>query len=214
MQLSEMTRQALQAIDNRAAHINLPAAVLLEQALHKQEGTLTEDGALAVLTGEHTGRSAADKFVVKDAHTQDTVWWGPNAPMSPEHFDTLLEDFVAQAQGLELQRQDLIGGADAKYAVQSRIYLEYSWHALFIQYLLRAPSAEQSAAFDPDLTIITLPSFRADPARHSTRSETVVALDLSRRIVLIGGTSYAGETKKSVFSFLNYMLPEQGVMPM
>ena len=126
--------------------------------------------------------------------------------MSREHFDRLLADFLEHAKGRELFAQDLYGGADPSFRVKTRVFTEFAWHSLFIRNLLIRPEAGDLAAFAPDLTIVDLPSFRADPKRHGRRTETVIACDFSRRIVLIGGTSYAGEMKKSVFTYLNYML--------
>lgn len=187
---------------------------LLEFALKHGEGKQTCDGALAVETGLHTGRSARDKFIVRDETTEDTVWWDNNQSMAPEHFDRLLEDFLAHADGRDLFVQELHAGADKAHRLRARIYLEYAWHALFIRYLLRVPDASELAGFSPEFTVVNLPSFKADPERHGTKSETVIACNFSRKLVLIGGTSYAGETKKSVFGYLNYMLPQKGVMPM
>jgi len=177
-------------------------------------GDDAEGGPLAVTTGKHTGRSATDKYTVRDSETENTVWWDNNQAMSEAHFDALFEDFLAHAAGKKLLAQDLYGGADADYRIGARIYLEFAWHALFIRHLLRRPEGDELADFAPDLTIINLPSFRADPARHGCKSETVIAVNLKRRIVLIGGTEYAGETKKSVFGVLNYLLPSRSVMPM
>jgi len=187
---------------------------LYEYALSRQEACLSAGGALVAETGTHTGRSPKDKFVVQDATTLGTVWWDNNAPMSAQHFETLLEDFRAHATGMELFAQDLYGGADPKYRLPVRVYTEYAWHSLFIRNLLIRPSQDELPEFVPEMTIIDLPSFKADPARHGCRSETVIACDLTRKIVLIGGTSYAGEMKKSVFTFLNYLLPAKGVMSM
>ena len=187
---------------------------LFKLALENQEGIETSKGNLAVETGKHTGRSATDKYIVRDSETEDTVWWDNNQSMSEAHFDVLFADFAAHAEGRDLYAQDLFGGADPQYRIGARIYLEFAWHALFIRYLLRRPDAKEIAGFDPDMTIINLPSFRADPARHGCRSQTVIAVNLKRRVVLIGGTEYAGETKKSVFGALNYFLPARGVMPM
>ncbi len=193
---------------------NDDADALYDIALTKGEGEATAQGALAVTTGKHTGRSATDKFIVRDSETEENVWWDNNAAMSEEHFDALFEDFMAHAEGMDLYAQDLFGGADPAYRIDTRIYTEFAWHALFIRYLLRNPEPSELADFMPELTIINLPSFRADPARHGCRSETVIAVNLKRKIVLIGGTEYAGETKKSVFGTLNYLLPKNGVMPM
>jgi len=195
-------------------HKNSSADQLIEQSLRKEEGKLTDTGALSVETGAHTGRAAKDKFIVRDASTEDTVWWDNNQAMSPEHFEVLLEDFLAHADGKELFEQDLFAGADENHRLPTRVFLEYAWHALFIRYLLRRPDQSQLEGFSPEFTVVNLPSFRADPERHGTNSDTVIACDFTRRLVLIGGTSYAGETKKSVFGFLNYMLPENDIMPM
>jgi len=187
---------------------------LYDLALARGEGVAAANGPLAVETGKHTGRSATDKFIVRDSGTEETIWWDNNKAMSEPHFDVLLEDFLAHAEGKDLLAQDLFGGADPSYRMNARVYVEFAWHALFIRHLLRRPAASELETFEPELTIINLPSFRADPARHGCESETVIAVNLTRRIVLIGGTEYAGETKKSVFGALNYLLPEQGVMPM
>ena len=195
-------------------HYNLREAELYEQALARGEARLTAHGALVAETGQHTGRSAKDKFVLRDAKREDEIWWDNNKPMSPEHFQTLYDDFIAHAADLDLFVQDLIGGADERLQLPSRIITEYAWHSLFIRNLLIRPEREALASFDPRMTIIDLPSFRADPKRHGCRTETVIAVDFERMLVLIGGTSYAGEMKKSVFTALNYLLPAQGVMPM
>lgn len=193
---------------------NSGAEALYEMAIANGEGKIAKDGPLVVTTGQHTGRSAQDKFIVRDETTEDNVWWDNNKPMSPEHFEVLYQDFIAHAEGRSLYLQDLYGGADKEHRLATRVFVEYAWHALFIQHLLRVPEAAEYANFDPEFTIINLPSFKADPERHGCRSETVIACNLAKRIFLIGGTSYAGETKKSVFSMLNYMLPEKSVMPM
>ena len=195
-------------------HYNLGEADLYEEAIRRGEARLTAHGALVAQTGQHTGRSAKDKFVVRDANTDPKVWWDNNKPISPQHFENLLADFIEHAKGRELFVQDLIGGADADNSLPSRIITEYAWHSLFIRNLLIRPDRAALPAFEPKLTIIDLPSFRADVGRHGARTETIIAVDLTRMIVLIGGTSYAGEMKKSVFTALNYLLPETGVMPM
>ena len=200
--------------DLSAIYWNQNEPALYEQALTRGEACLSAGGALVADTGQHTGRSPKDKFVVADEHTTGQVWWDNNARMSREHFDVLLADFIAHAKGRDLFAQDLYGGADEAYRLPVRVYTQYAWHSLFIRNLLIRPKAEELSTFQPKMTIIDLPSFKADPARHGCRGETVIACDLTRMIVLIGGTSYAGEMKKSVFTFLNYLLPPQGVMPM
>ncbi len=193
---------------------NWSPARFYETAIRSGEAEIAKGGALVVKTGKHTGRSATDKFVVRDAETEDTVWWQGNAEMSPAHFAALKEDFEAHMDGMTLYGQDTFGGADLDHRLPVEIITEFAWHGMFVHHLLRQPSASELEAFDPEYTIINLPSFRADPAKHGTRSETVIAVNMSEKLVLIGGTSYAGETKKSVFSILNYHLPEKRVMPM
>ncbi|MGF9566364.1 phosphoenolpyruvate carboxykinase [Neorhizobium sp. JUb45] len=193
---------------------NLIETQLYEAALENKEAELTIDGALRAVTGQHTGRSPKDKFVVRDSKTDSQIWWDNNKPLSPEHFELLRKDMFAHAAGKNLYVQDLIGGADAENALPTRVVTEFAWHALFIRNLLIRPDRGTLSSFLPKLTIVNLPSFKADPARHGCRSETVIACDLTNGLVLIGGTSYAGENKKSVFTVLNYLLPEKGVMPM
>ena len=199
-----------------AAHAlyNLVQPELYELAIARGEGLVTADGALRVLTGRHTGRSANDKFIVRDAETAETVWWDNNAAMTPEQFARLKADFAAHMRGKRLFVQDLHGGADAQYRLRVRVVTENAWHALFIRYLLRRPAFAELAGFQQDLTIIDMPSFRADPARHGTRGQTVIAVNLTEGLVLIGDTSYAGEIKKSAFTLLNYLLPVRDVLPM
>jgi phosphoenolpyruvate carboxykinase (ATP) len=193
---------------------NYSEAELYEEAIRNGEATVTAQGALRALTGQHTGRSPKDKHVVRDENTENTIWWDNNRPLSPEHFAILKADMLAHARGKSLYVQDLIGGADKDDALPTRVITEFAWHSLFIRNLLIRPKREALASFMPKLTIIDLPDFKADPDRHGTRSETVIACDLTNGIVLIGGTSYAGEMKKSVFTVLNYLLPAKGVMPM
>jgi phosphoenolpyruvate carboxykinase (ATP) len=195
-------------------HYNLAAPELYEAALARGEAKLTADGALVAYTGQHTGRSAKDKFIVRDAATDGEVWWDSNKAMSPAHFEALHRDFLEHAKGRDLFVQDLVGGADAAHSLPARIATEFAWHSLFIRNLLIRPAREALESFAPKMTVIDLPSFRADPARHGCRTETVIAIDFSRMLVLIGGTAYAGEMKKSVFTALNYLLPGKGVMPM
>ena len=202
-------------LDNLArANYNFSELELYEEAIRRGEADITADGALRAITGQHTGRSPKDKFVVRDEVTEDKIWWDNNKPLSPEHFAVLHQDMLAHAAGKTLYVQDLIGGADAENALPTRVVTELAWHALFIRNLLIRPKRETLNGFQQKLTIINLPSFKADPARHGCRSETVIACDLTNGLVLIGGTSYAGENKKSVFTVLNYLLPATGVMPM
>jgi phosphoenolpyruvate carboxykinase (ATP) len=197
-----------------ALNLNWSEARLLETAISCHEGRLSAHGALAVMTGTHTGRSAQDKFIVRGASTDSEVWWEGNAALSRDQFDSLLSDFLVHAGARTLFAQDLQGGADPVHHVKVRVYCELAWHALFIRHLLIRPERSSLEAFTPQLTIIDLPSFKADPLRHGTRGTTVIACDLERGIVLIGGTAYAGEIKKSVFTVLNWLLPARDVLPM
>ncbi|MEQ1669793.1 MAG: phosphoenolpyruvate carboxykinase [Hyphomicrobium sp.] len=193
---------------------NTLEAELMEIAIRRGEGQLASTGSFVVETGQHTGRSAQDKYVVRDEGTDKAIWWDNSKEMSEEQFDRLLADFIAFARHKELFVQDLYAGADTTHRLNTRIVTETAWHALFIRHLLRRPGADELQGFEPEFTVVNLPSFRAAPLYHGTRSETVIACNFTKRIVLIGGTSYAGEIKKSVFSYLNYVLPSKGVMPM
>ncbi|WP_420335272.1 phosphoenolpyruvate carboxykinase [Roseibium sp.] len=201
-------------INLNAVYWNQSEPALYEHSLRRGETSLAAGGALVAETGVHTGRSPKDKFVVLDDQTKDTVWWDNNAQMSKAQFDTLMSDFLAHAQGLDLYAQDLFGGADKAHRLPVRVYTEFAWHSLFIRNLLLRPETAELADFVPEMTIVDLPSFKADPERHGCRTETVIACDLTRKIVLIGGTSYAGEMKKSVFTMLNHLLPAKGIMSM
>ena len=201
---------------NARVHWNLVAPALVEAAVARGEGKLAADGPLVVETGPHTGRSVRDRFIVCDAMTESTVWWGTsNQAMAPDAFARLKEDFLAAlATQDELFVQDLHGGSQPSHRVKVRVINQFAWHNLFIRNMLVRPDERELEGFSPDYTIIDLPSFRADPARHGCRSETVIAVNFTDRLILIGGTRYGGEMKKSVFSLLNYLLPPTGVMPM
>ena len=197
-------------------HWNLSTAPLVEHAIARGEGLLSKDGAFVVETGHHTGRSAQDKFIVHDAVTGPVIWWGKtNKPISPEQFANVRADFAAALAAKEtLFVQDLFGGSQPEHRVNVRVITELAWHSLFIRTLLVRPDTAALAGFVPEFTIIDLPSFKADPARHGCRTGTIIAVDFEGKTILIGGTQYSGEMKKSVFSILNYLLPPQGIMPM
>ena len=197
-----------------AVHYNLLEPTLIEEALKRGEGRLGLGGALLVETGKFTGRSPQDKHVVRTASADDQIWWENNGEMSPEGFDRLYDDMTAHMQGRDYFVQDLFAGADPANRLDVRVLTELAWHGLFIRHLLRRPDPEELEGFVPEFTIINSPSFRADPQRHDCRSETVIAFNFDRKLILIGGTEYAGENKKSVFTLLNYILPERGIMPM
>lgn len=192
---------------------NLSREALYQLAVERGEGVIAKGGPIVVRTGEHTGRSAKDKFIVRSPDVESRVWWDANQSMTREAFDRLHADMIDYASARELISQDLRGGADKDHSINVRVYTEYAWHGLFIQHLLvRPPMSERGG--DADFTIVDLPGFEADPDVHGCRTKTVIAVDFTQRLVLIGGTSYAGEMKKSVFTILNFLLPEEGVMPM
>jgi len=196
---------------------NLTAAGYYELAVRRGEGEIAAEGPLVVKTGEHTGRSAQDKFTVRHPEIDAKIWWDNSKPITPEQFDALHRDMLDHAAGKELCAQDLKGGTDKDHSIAVRVFTELAWHSLFIQHLLVRPDMEARGFVTgkaPDFTIVDLPSFEANPERHGCRSKTVIAVDFVKRMVLIGGTSYAGEMKKSVFTILNFLLPEKGVMPM
>src|SRR5206468_4737096 len=193
---------------------NLPTAALFEEAVRRQEGLIAANGPLACLTGQHTGRSPNDKFLVREPSSEAVIAWGTvNRAMEPAQFDLLHRDVVTSLQGKELFVLDCFAGADPKYRLGVRIINELAWHNLFCRHLfIDEPAAAEAAA--PQFTMVAAPSFRADPKRHGTSSEVVIAVNFGKKLVLIGGTSYAGEMKKSVFTVLNYILPLENVLSM
>jgi len=193
---------------------NLTEVDLVATAIRAGEGQPGQGGTLLVTTGRHTGRSPKDKHVVFSPLTEHRIWWDNNAAMTPAAFATLQADMIAHMAGGQYQVQDLYAAADPLHRVDVRVITELTWHALFIRHLLRRPAPSELDGFVPEFTIINLPSFKADPVRHGCRSETVIAINLDTKMVLIGGTAYAGENKKAVFTLLNYLLPDKGVMPM
>jgi phosphoenolpyruvate carboxykinase (ATP) len=211
---SSMTIQLFPITPSQKIRRNLREAELVEHVIRREEGRLAASGAVVVETGQHTGRSAEDKYIVRDPETETAIWWDNAKAMTEEQFERLLADFISFASHKDIYVEDLFAGADPTHRLNTRIVTEYAWHALFIRHLLRRPEAPELESFVPEFTVVDLPSFRAAPLYHGTRTETVIACDFTKRIVLIGGTSYAGEIKKSVFSFLNYLLPAKGVMPM
>lgn len=198
----------------KKTYLNLKEPALYELSVQRGEGEIALHGPLVVKTGKHTGRSAKDKFIVRHYASEGNIWWDNAAEISPEQFDALKEDMIAYAEGKELFVQDLFGGADPRHRLSVRVVTELAWHSLFIRHLLRRPDVGELEQFQSGFTIVNLPGFQANPDRHGTNGDTVIACDFDRRTILIGGTSYAGETKKSVFTILNYLLPEKGIMPM
>jgi phosphoenolpyruvate carboxykinase (ATP) len=196
---------------------NLAEPVLYEEAVRRGEGVMAAGGPLVCRTGHHTGRSPNDKFIVKEPSSERAIAWGSvNRPMSTAHFDALYRDMIASLAGKDLFVQQVHGGADPQYRLPIRVVTEFAWHSLFVRnlFLVDRPEAYADPAGEAPFTIIDSPSFKADPARHGSASDVVIALNFARRLVLIGGTSYAGEMKKSAFSILNYLLPLKGVLSM
>jgi len=195
-------------------HANLGPAALVEHAIRRGEGHLTDRGAFTAVTVPHTGRSPKDKFIVEDATTAKAVWWDKNAKMSPAHYEVLRADVQAHLDGQELFQQDLFAGADPAYRLSVRFQGPNAWQMLFVRNMFIRPGAVELAEFTPGFTVLHAPEFQADPARHGTNTGTFIVLNLAQRTVLIGGTRYAGELKKSIFTVLNWLLPERNVFPM
>jgi phosphoenolpyruvate carboxykinase (ATP) len=210
---SGLERHGLHNLDN--AYWNLGAPQLLEQAIARGEGSLALDGAFVVRTGQFTGRSPKDKFIVRDEGTETTVEWGAvNQQMSEAHFDRLFRRVTDFVQGRSLYVQDCHVGADPGYALPIRVVTQLAWHSLFARQLFIRHDPGREAGFEPQFTILFVPEFQADPAAEGTNSETCIAINFTTRVVLILGTSYAGEMKKSAFTLMNYLLPARSVFPM
>ncbi len=205
------TRHAL----GRTVRANLPVAELYEDAIRHGEGLVAADGPLVVRTGKHTGRSPEDKFIVAEPSSEAKVWWGPvNRPISEAHYERLRARLVAYCEGRDLYSQDCFIGAAEAHRRSLRVYTETAWASIFARNLFRRPTADQLAGFAPNFTIICVPSFKADPATEGTRTETAILLHLRRMEIIIVGTEYAGEIKKSAFTVMNYLMPDEGVLPM
>jgi phosphoenolpyruvate carboxykinase (ATP) len=194
---------------------NLSPAALYEEAIRRDEAAIVSTGALTAETGKHTGRSPRDKFFVKEPTSQDAIWWHPgNQPIASPKFDQLLARMDEYIRTHPVYTQDVFACADPRFRLRVRVVSELAWHSLFARNLFIRPNADELLDFEPDFTVISLPSVQADPNVDGTRSETFILVNLGRRIVIIGGTGYAGEIKKSIFTALNYLLPAQNVFPM
>jgi phosphoenolpyruvate carboxykinase (ATP) len=194
---------------------NLGTAALMENAIRRREGLLASGGALVVRTGQRTGRSPNDKFLVKEPTSERNIWWGPvNRPFPEERFNALYGRLLGYLQGSELFVQDCFVGADPEYQIPIRVITEYAWHNLFARQLFIRPDWTKTQEHVPHFTIINVPRFHAEPEADGTHSEAFVIVHFGKGLVVIGGTSYAGEMKKSVFTILNYLLPLQGVLSM
>jgi phosphoenolpyruvate carboxykinase (ATP) len=202
-------------IIGRRLRANLPVAELYEDAIRHGEGLVAADGPLVVRTGKHTGRSPQDKFIVDEPSSRDKIWWGTvNRPFTEAHYDRLRARLVAFCADHDLYAQDLLIGADPEHQRHLRVITETAWASIFARNLFREPMTAERRGFEPNFTIICVPSFRADPATEGTRSETAILLHLERMEIIIVGTEYAGEIKKSAFTVMNYLMPDEGVLPM
>jgi phosphoenolpyruvate carboxykinase (ATP) len=218
--MTQSTRTPVRAVQTpralgRSLQSNLSTAALYEAAIRHDEGVIAADGPLVVRTGKHTGRSPKDKFVVREATSEDKIWWGDvNQPISEDHYDRLRSRLVDYMAERDLYVQDCFIGAHPDHRRSLRVYTETAWASIFARNLFQRPSAEDLASFVPNFTIINVPSFRADPSTEGTRSDTAILVHLGRMEVIIVGTEYAGEIKKSAFTVMNYLLPDEGVLPM
>ncbi|MDQ1593356.1 MAG: phosphoenolpyruvate carboxykinase [Pyrinomonadaceae bacterium] len=193
---------------------NLSTPELYEEIARRGEAIFSDHGALIVDTGEHTGRAAKDKAIVRDENSDDKVFWGEvNKEFTTEKFNALRDRMMAHTAGRDLFVQDTFAGADKRYQLPIRVVTELAWHSLFARTMF-IDGGREVGNHMPEFTIVNIPSFKADPERDGTRAQTFILMDFTQRLVLIGGTSYAGETKKSVFTILNYLLPQRGVMSM
>ncbi|UCC48749.1 MAG: phosphoenolpyruvate carboxykinase [Gemmatimonadota bacterium] len=199
-----------------AVHHNLSTPALYEEAIRRREGWIAHLGPLVVRTGQYTGRSAEDKFIVREPSSEDKIWWGKqNRPIEPEYFERLLIRLQAYLQGRDIFVQDCYAGADPDYRLRVRVITESAWHNLFVRNMfIREFDPEVLARFEPEFTVIHCPNFQAMPEQDYTHSEAFIVLNFVKRLVIIGGTSYAGEIKKSIFTVMNYLLPQRGVLSM
>jgi phosphoenolpyruvate carboxykinase (ATP) len=194
---------------------NLPTSALYEEAVRRREGLIAHLGPLVVRTGHHTGRSPNDKFIVREASSQDAIWWGNvNRPFDPERFERLYARLLAYLQLKDVFVQDCFASADTEYRIPIRVITEYAWHSLFARNMFIQASPDQYADFVPEFTIIDTPRFHAVPSMDGTQSEVYIIVHFGQKLVVIGGTSYGGEIKKSVFTILNYLLPLEHVLSM
>jgi phosphoenolpyruvate carboxykinase (ATP) len=199
----------------RTVRSNLSTAELYEDAIRAGEGIVAAEGPLVVRTGRHTGRSPQDKFLVREPSSESKVWWGEvNRPITPENYDRLRARLVEYLASRDLYAQDCYIGAHPAHRRSLRVYTETAWASIFARNLFRRPPRADLAGFQPNFTIINVPSFKADPATEGTRSETAILVHLERMEVIIVGTEYAGEIKKSAFTVMNYLMPDEGVLPM
>ncbi|HEX3724449.1 MAG TPA: phosphoenolpyruvate carboxykinase (ATP) [Nitrolancea sp.] len=197
-----------------AVYWTLPTSALYEQVVRRQEGEIAHLGPLVVSTGRFTGRTPKDKFIVSEPSSEDRIWWDGNKPFSPEKFDALQARVSDYLNGRDVFVQDCYVGADDEYRLPVRVVTEYAWHSLFVRNLFISTEAGTCFAEEPGFTVLSAPGFHSDPERDGTRSDAFVVLNFEKRLILIGGTEYAGEIKKSIFTVMHYMLPIKGVLSM
>ncbi|MBV8334395.1 MAG: phosphoenolpyruvate carboxykinase (ATP), partial [Alphaproteobacteria bacterium] len=196
-------------------HWNLATPILYEHAIRRGEGALGFGGSFSVSTGLYTGRTPRDKYIVEEPGTKDTVWWGQiNQPIAPETFNSLHQRMLAYLQGRELFIQDLYAGADPAYRLPVRVVSDSAWHSLFSRNMFIRPPVAELEGFEPAFTILHAPNFHAIADFDRINSDVFIFVNFAERVVLIGGTAYAGEIKKSVFGYLNFVLPARNVLPM
>ncbi len=199
----------------KTAYWNLNAARLYEESLRRHEGTLARGGALVTETGQHTGRSPNDRFIVEEDSTKDGIWWGEiNRPISETHFERLHDKMLAHLQGRDVFVQDCYAGAHGTYRLPIRVVTEAAWHNLFARNMFIQPADRELPGFNPEFTVLQAPSLEADADKDGTTSGTFIIVNLARQLILVGGSGYAGEIKKSIFSVMNYLLPPRDVLPM
>ena len=197
------------------AHWNLPIPALYAHSLRRGESELAAGGGLVVTTGQYTGRSPKDKFIVDEAANTKNIWWGPvNNKISEQHFDTMGGRLLAYLQNKEVFVQDCYAGADPDFRIKVRVVTEQAWHSLFAQNMFITPEPDDLENFEPDFTVLHAPNLQSIPSVDGTRSEVFVMLNFSKQLILVGGSHYTGEIKKTIFSVLNYLLPAQNVLPM
>jgi phosphoenolpyruvate carboxykinase (ATP) len=202
-------------IDAVQVHRNLAPAVLLERAVQRGEGQLTDGGAFVGMTAPHTGRSPDDKYIVREASSEERIWWSKaNVAMSADQFAALHDDVRAYLSQQELFVSDVWAGAAEAHRLNVRVVTPSAWHSVFVDNMFIEPPAEARQNFEPGFTLLHAPDFEADPAKHGTRTGTFIVLNFGEKLVLIGGSHYAGEIKKSIFTVMNYLLPLRGVLPM
>jgi phosphoenolpyruvate carboxykinase (ATP) len=213
--LNAPSASAPASVPGRSIRANLSTAELYEHAIRAGEGIVAAEGPLVVRTGKHTGRSPEDKFIVDEPSSRDKVWWGPvNRPISEADYERLRARLVEYVADRDLYAQDCFIGAAPEHRRSLRVYTETAWASIFAENLFRRPSFEELQGFVPNFTIINVPSFKADPATEGTRTETAILVHLQRMEVIVVGTEFAGEIKKSAFTVMNYLMPDEGVLPM